>query len=418
MAKGAEEFIVAAVDIGTTKVCTVIAGVTESNEINVIGTGRSESTGVVKGAVTDISATSEAIRKSVEAAEKMADLKVDSVIVSISGKQFSGIRGTGRTSMSHSKHKEITEADMERAMEAAKSMPVSHDMEIIHVIPVQYIVDGQDEIKNPLGMTGTYLEVENYMVSGPVTSIENVKRVVERAGYRTEDVVLQSIASAESVVHKDEKEVGVMLIDIGGGTTDIAVYFKDALRFIKVIPVGGALITNDLVQGLQTPKAAAEEIKKKYGIIYKEDSPEEEMLEVPDMGSSKTKSISRRGLTEIIRPRVQELIRFIQLELNNNSIDRSSYQGGIVLTGGSSLLTGMDRLFEEEFGVRVRIGNPIREKVTGLADLVASPEYATSVGLIAYYMGAAGMNNNLLSQGTGPIDGFFNKIKKILSDFI
>ncbi len=418
MAKLSEDYIVVAVDIGTTKVCTVIAGVTENNEINVIGTGRADSTGVVKGAVTDISATAEAIRKSVEAAEKMADIKVESVIASISGKHFNGIKSTGRTSMSHSKHKEITEADMERAMEAAKSFPVSHDMEIIHVIPVQYIVDGQDEIKNPLGMTGTYLEVENYMVSGPITSIENVKRVVERAGYRTEDVVLQCIASAESVVHKDEKEVGVMLVDIGGGTTDIAVYFKDALRFIKVIPVGGTLVTNDLVQGLQTPKASAEEIKKKYGIIYDEDCSEEEILEVPDMGSSKTKTIRRRSLTEIIRPRIKELTGFIKGELENNKIDRSLYQGGIVLTGGTSLLKGIDRLFEEEFGVRVRIGSPIREKVTGLADFVSSPEYATSVGLIQYYTNTAGTNNNLLSQGTGPAEKFWNAIKKIISDFI
>ncbi len=317
-----EENIVAAVDIGTTKVCTVIAGVKE-DEINVMGVGVQENAGATKGAIINIAETTEAIRKSVQRAEEMANMKVGAVIASISGKHISGIRGHGVTTLSHSKQKEITGHDMERAMEGATSVPLPQDREKLHVLSTQYVVDAQDEIENPLGMTGMKLEVDAYVITGAVTAIDNVRKVIEKAGYTAEDIILQSVASAESVIYKDEKEIGVLLLDIGGGTTDMALYYKGALRFVKVIPVGGSLITSDIVKGLQTPKTVAEEIKKKYGAILDDSEEKSEIIEVPNMGSSEISKIEAGRLVYYIKPRVHELVKFIEAELEKEGIERS-----------------------------------------------------------------------------------------------
>jgi cell division protein FtsA len=416
MAPNSDGHIVAAVDIGTTKVCTVVAEIKE-NEINVIGEGWEENHGVSKGNVVNITDTSDAIRKSVQKAEQMASVKVSSVVASVSGKNIAGIKGHGMTSLSHSKQKEITEIDLERAMDGATSISISQDKEILHVVPMQYIVDTQDEIKNPLGMTGLKLEVDAYIITGAVTSIDNVRKVISKAGYGTEDVILQSIASAEAVLYRDEKEIGVLLVDIGGGTTDLALYHKDALKFVKVIPVGGSLITSDLMPALQTSKANAEDIKIKYGIVYHDDAREDEFFEVPDMGSNRVTTVARRELADYIQPRVRELVKFVQVELEKEGIEKSMYSGGIVITGGTALLPGIDRLFREEMNTRVRIGVPLKEKVVGLYDMVSRPQYATSIGLISYYVNESGLNNQLIHKKEAG-KGFFQTIKNIISEYI
>jgi len=416
MAVSEMENIIAAVDIGTTKVCTVIAEI-RGEEINVIGVGWQENNGVAKGSVVNIADTSKAIQRSVEKAEEMANVKVESVIASISGKHIMGIKGHGMSSLSHSKQKEIAEADIDRAVEGATSVPMSNDRETLHVIPMQYIVDSQDEIRNPLGMTGMKLEVDAYIITGATTAIDNVRKVIDKAGYKAEDIILQPLGSAEAVLYNDEKDIGVLLVDIGGGTTDIALYYKDSLRFVKVIPVGGNLITTDLVQGLQTPKATAEEIKKKYGVIYGEDAGDDEYVEVPDMGSNKVHSVLRRELTRYIKPRIQELVSFIQAELDKENIDRSMYAGGLVLTGGSSMLNGIERLVKEETNMRVRVGAPLKEKVIGLYDIVSTPEYSTAIGLIDYYMHEQGENNSFLKR-KNIFDRIWMSIKKIISEYI
>jgi cell division protein FtsA len=408
-----EASLIAAVDIGTTKVCTVIAEVRDE-EINVIGVGWTENSGVSKGTINNIAETTEAIRKSVQKAEEMAKSRIDTVLASISGKHINGMRGHGETALSNQRQKEITEDDKLRAMEGATSVRLSQDRETLHVVPIQYIVDSQDEIDDPLGMTGMKLEVDAYMITGSITSIDNVKKVVERAGYNCEDMILQGLASAHAVLYPDEKEVGVLLLDIGGGTTDIALFYRKSLRFVRVIPVGGQFITNDIVQGLQTPKSVAEELKKKYG-IYENPQPAdmqpapEEFIEVPDMGSSKVERVERSTLSKFIKPRVQELIKFVEEELKKEGIERSMYAGGIVLTGGTAQLKGIDTLFKEEMNLRVRIGAPLKEKIVGLYDLVSTPEYATVIGLIEYYIREQG-RHNFISGGKG--SGIWEWIKK------
>ncbi|HPI03111.1 MAG TPA: cell division protein FtsA [Candidatus Goldiibacteriota bacterium] len=407
--------IVAAVDIGTTKVCTVIAEIKE-NEINVIGTGWEENKGVSKGNVVNIADTSEAIRKSLQKAEQMASVKVNSVVASVSGKNIAGIKGHGMTSLSHSKQKEITEIDKDRAIEGATSVPMSHDMEVLHVIPTQYIVDSQDEIKNPIGMTGLKLEVDAYIITGSVTAIDNVKKVISKAGYSTEDIVLQSIASSEAVLYPDEKDIGVLLVDIGGGTTDLALYQKDALKFVKVIPVGGNLITSDLVTLLQTTKTNAEEIKKKYGIVFPEDAAEDEMIDVPDMGSNKVTQVSRRQLAVYIQARVRELVEFVRIELEKEGIDKGMYSGGVVVTGGTAQLNGIEKMLREQMNVRARVGVPIKEKIVGLYDIVSQPEYSTAVGLVGYFVNESGLNNHFLQKKSG--DSIWQIIKNLISEYI
>lgn len=349
--------IIAAVDIGTTKVCTVIAEVVDE-EINVIGVGWQENSGVSKGAINNIAETTEAIRRSVQKAEDMAKVKVEGVLASISGKHISGIKGHGETALSHTKQKEIDDDDKNRAMDGATSIRMSQDRERLHVVPIQYIVDSQDEIDDPLGMTGMKLEVDAYVVTGSLTAIDNVKKVVEKAGLHVEDIILQGLGSANAVLYPDEKDVGVLLLDIGGGTTDMTLFYRKSLRFVRVIPVGGQYITNDIVQGLQTPKATAEELKKKYGLLESETSsadgmPAEEFIEVPDMGSNRVEKIERKTLSKFVKPRVQELIRFVEEELKKEGIDKNMYAGGVVLTGGTALLKGIDTLFKEELGMRV-----------------------------------------------------------------
>jgi cell division protein FtsA len=416
MAQPAEENIIAAVDIGTTKVCTVIAEIKE-DEINVIGVGWQENNGVAKGTITNIADTTEAISKSVQKAEEMANVKVDAVIASISGKHIAGIKGHGETTLSHARQKEISDADMQRAMEGATSVPMAQDREKLHVIPTQYIVDSQDEIENPAGMTGMKLEVDAYVITGSVTAIDNVRKVIERAGYHAEDIIVQGIASASAVLYGDEKDVGVLVLDIGGGTTDMAVYYKGALRFIRVIPVGGQLITNDLIRALQTPKLVAEDLKKKYGIFYGEPDEKDELINVPDMGSNKMMQVQSSKLTPYIKARVQELVSFVKTELEKEGIDRNMYAGGVILTGGTALLKGIDRLMMEELDIRVRIGIPLKEKIVGLYDIVSTPEYATVLGLIDYFVKNQNAGRAFMKQ-RGLIETLWFYIKSIISDNI
>ncbi|MCX7698502.1 MAG: cell division protein FtsA [Candidatus Goldbacteria bacterium] len=405
------ENIIAAVDIGTTKICTIIAEVMDK-EINVIGVGWQENTGVVKGAIANINETTIAIKKSIEKAEEMAKVKVHSVIASISGKHISGIKGHGETTLSHTKLKEITEDDKNNAIRAATSFFMPADKEILHIIPTQYIVDSQDEIEDPVGMTGMKLEVDAYIITGSITSIDNVRKVIEHAGYNVVDIIVQGVASASAVLFNDEKDIGVLVLDIGGGTTDMVVYYKNAIRFAKVIPVGGQLITNDLVSALQTSKSVAEDLKKRYGIFTGEADEKDETITFPDMGSSKTIEIQLSKISPYIKLRVQELIKFVKAELEKDGIDRSLYSGGVVLTGGTSLLKGIDKIIKEEMDLRVRIGVPLKEKIIGLYDIVSSPEYATAVGLIDYYV-----NFQIKSQKTKISKGIFEEIWDFIKKF-
>lgn len=408
--------IIVAVDIGTTKVCTIVVEILEE-EINVIGVSSVPNTGVVKGTIADIAATAEAIEKSIKKAEELAGVKVEGVITSISGKNISGIVGHGITSLSRSKQKIITENDIEMALDSTTTLSLSPDREILDIKPIQYIVDTQDEIKNPLGMTGMKLEVDTYIITGLTTAVENVRRVIEKAGYRAIDVIAEPLASAKATLYQDEKDIGVLMLDIGGGTTDIALYHKDALKFVKIIPVGGQFITGDIAQGLHISKVAAEKIKREKGLIYTEDAGENELIDVPDISGEKMEKIHRRELVQFITPRVKEILDFVETELRKEGIDRSMYAGGVVVTGGTALLKGIDRLIKERFNTRCRIGLPVKEKIVGLYDIISSPEYSTAIGLIDYYITEQGFTNYLLQKKGLPEKVLFY-IKKFFSDFL
>jgi cell division protein FtsA len=409
------ENIIVAVDIGTSKVCTIIAEIV-NEEIDVIGIGVAENKGVTKGSISDIDEAANAIRKSVEKAEQMAGVKVEGVIVSISGKSISGIIGHGMTSLSGSKQKLITEDDVKKALEVTKSIPLSNDREILDIKKIQFIVDSQDEIRNPIGMTGMKLEVDAYIVTGPITVVQNITRVVQLAGYKLVDVVVQPLATAKAVLYPDEKDIGVLMLDIGAGTTSIAVYSKSALRFLRIIPVGGEYITSDIAQGLHIPKAVAEDIKKKKGLIYIDDAREDDYFEVSDINEIKKEKIHRKELVQFILPRVKELLNFVETELRKEGVDKSMYSGGIVITGGTALLNGIDRLIKERFNTRVRIGLPLKERVVGLYDMVNSPEYVGAIGLIDYYLTEQELTNDLLQQ-KGLIQKVLFYIKKFFSEF-
>jgi len=409
------ENIIVAVDIGTSKVCTIIAEIV-NEEIDVIGIGVAENKGVTKGSISDIDEAANAIRKSVEKAEQMAGVKVEGVIVSISGKSISGIIGHGMTSLSGSKQKLITEDDVKKALEVTKSIPLSNDREILDIKKIQFIVDSQDEIRNPIGMTGMKLEVDAYIVTGPITVVQNITRVVQLAGYKLVDVVVQPLATAKAVLYPDEKDIGVLMLDIGAGTTSIAVYSKSALRFLRIIPVGGEYITSDIAQGLHIPKAVAEDIKKKKGLIYIDDAREDDYFEVSDINEIKKEKIHRKELVQFILPRVKELLNFVETELRKEGVDKSMYSGGIVITGGTALLNGIDRLIREQFNTRVRIGLPLKERVVGLYDMVNSPEYVGAIGLIDYYLTEQELTNDLLQQ-KGLIQKVLFYIKKFFSEF-
>ncbi len=407
--------IIVAVDIGSTKVCTVVVEVMEE-ELNVIGVSTVPNNGVIKGAIADIATTAEAIEKSIKKAEELAGVRIEGVITSISGKSISGIVGHGMTSLSRSKQKLITEDDIEMALESTTTLSLSPDREILHIKPIQYIVDAQDEIKNPLGMTGMKLEVDTYIITGSTTAIENVKRVIEKAGYRVVDIIAQPLASAKAILYQDEMDIGVLMLDIGGGTTNIALYHKDALKFVKVIPVGGQFITGDIAMGLHISKVAAEKIKAEKGLIYPEDAGENEYIDVPDISGEKTEKIHRRELIQFIVPRVKELLDFVETELRKEGIDKSMYAGGVVVTGGTALLKGLDRLIKERFNTRCRIGLPLKEKIVGLYDIISSPEYSSAIGLIDYYITEQGFTNYLL-QKKGLYEKVLFYIKKFFSDF-
>ncbi len=408
--------IIVAVDIGSTKVSTVVVELLEE-ELNVIGVSTVPNSGVIKGSISDIAITAEAIEKSIRKAEELAGVKIEGVITSISGKSISGIVGHGMTSLSRSKQKIITEDDIEMALDSTTTLSLSPDREILHIKPIQYIVDAQDEIKNPLGMTGMKLEVDTYIITGSTTSIENVKRAVEKAGYKLIDIIAQPLASAKATLYQDEMDIGILMLDIGGGTTNIALYQKDALRFVKIIPVGGQFITSDIAQGLHISKAAAEKIKREKGIIYPEDAGDNEYIDVPDMSGEKTEKIHRRELIQFIAPRVKELLDFVETELRKEGIDKTMYAGGIVVTGGTALLKGIDRLIKERFNTRCRIGLPIKEKIVGLYDIISSPEYSSVIGLIDFYISEQGFTNYIL-QKKGLLEKVLFYIKKFISDFI
>ena len=375
-----KERIVVGLDVGTTKVVALVGNVVDGM-IEIIGMGRADSHGLEKGVVVDIGRTITSIRKAVEEAENMADVKIDSVYVGIAGKHITSINNSGTVSINRP-DRIIAEEDVRRVVETAQAIQIPPESEMIHVIPRQYIVDGQDGITDPVGMTGTRLEVDVHIVTGAITAVHNLVRCVETLGIRINQIVLEPLASSMAVLSSAEKELGVILMDIGGGTTDISVFRGGDIWFSKVIPIAGEHITNDITVGLQTPIEEAELVKKQYGTALVDSVSEDDKIEVATIGGDEKKLVSRKKLAKIIEPRVEELLDLAMQEVEDAGY-RDLVPAGLVLTGGTSLLTGLAEFASQRYDIPVRRGK-MPQGIHGLRDIVESPIYATSIGLLRY----------------------------------
>jgi len=372
-----EEKIIVGLDIGTTKICAVV-GELSQGEINIIGVGSHPSLGLRKGAVINIESTVESIEKAVSEAERMAGCDISSVYVGIAGGHIKGFNSHGIIAI---KGREITLHDVERVVEAASAVAIPLDRETIHTIPQEFIVDDQEAIQNPVGMTGVRLETKIHIVTGAVASARNIIKCCNKAGLAVCDIVLESLASGEAVLTPEEKELGCALADIGGGTTDLALFKGNNIKHIFELTLGGHNLTNDISIGLRTPLAEAEKIKIQYGTCLPENIRKGETIEVPGVGGRGMKELSKDILAEILEPRVEEMFTILKREIYSNGLE-NAFPSGIVLTGGSSLLSGMAEIVESVFSVPVRVGEPI--KIEGLKDVVKNPAFATGVGLVIF----------------------------------
>jgi cell division protein FtsA len=398
-------------DIGTTKICCIIGEVTSENEIDIIGLGQSPSRGLRKGVVVNIDSTVESIKTAVEEAELMAGCEIDSVFVGIAGGHINSLNSHGIIAV---KGKDITQKDIERVIEAAKAIAIPLDREVIHVLPQEYIVDSQDGIKTPLGMAGVRLEAKVHIVTAAVTSAQNIVKCVNKAGLGVQDIVLEQLASSESVLSSDEKELGVAMVDIGGGTSDMATFLPGAIKHTSVLTIAGSQMTNAIAIGLRTPNSEAEKIKHSYGCAYSSLVREDETIEVPSVGGREPRTVSRQILSEIIEARAKEMFELLDHELNASGF-REIISSGIVLTGGAANMQGIAELAESVFQGPVRVGTPIG--LGGLIDVVNSPMYATSTGLIQY--GSKRLKSGSIRelQGRNLFEKIFSRMRDWAEEF-
>ena len=375
MVKDSKNLIVG-LDIGTSKIVTIVAELTPEKRLNIIGLGAQPSRGLKKGVVVNIEATMASIQRVLEEAELMADCAITEVYTGIGGGHIRSLNSSGMVAIME---KEVTQADIDRVVETAKAIAIPNDQQILHILPQEFIIDGQEDVREPLGMSGVRLEVKVHIVTGAVSALENITKCVRRCGLKVQDVMLQPLASALAVRTDDEKELGVCLMDGGGGTTDLAVFTGGAIRHTAVIPIAGDQVTNDIAMTLRTPTKDAEELKLRHGCALRQLADPNDVIEVPGVGERGPRKLSRQTLAEVIEPRIEELYTLAQAELRRSGFEEL-LSSGIVLTGGSALLAGMIELGEEVFHLPVRIGVPAY--VGGLADVVRSPRYATAVGLL------------------------------------
>jgi cell division protein FtsA len=393
-------------DVGTTKVCAVIGELNEEDMVDIIGVGSAPSRGLRRGVVVNIDHTVASIRKAVEDAELMAGCRVESVHAGISGGHIKGINSHGVIAI---KNREVTAVDVERVIDAARAVAIPMDREVIHILPQDFMVDDQDGIKEPIGMAGVRLEAKVHIVTGAVSAAQNIIRCAHRSGLKVEDLVLQQMAASEAVLSADEKELGAAVVDIGGGTTDLAVFAEGALRHTSVISVGGDQLTNDIAVGLRTPMAEAEKIKRRYGCALGSLVSGDETIPVPGVGGRQPRVLSRSVLADIAEPRLEEIFGLVRRELEKFNL-LEAVASGLVLTGGTVAIEGACELAEQIFDMPVRLGYPTG--VSGLVDFVNSPAYATCTGLVLW--GARNRNTDLLSPyaNLGMFDRVVGRMKQ------
>jgi cell division protein FtsA len=400
--------VIVGLDLGTTKTCVIVGEMTPQG-IDIIGVGSHPSEGLRKGVVVNIDSTVEAIKRAVDEAEHMSGCEISSVYAGIAGGHIKGQSSLGIVAV---KGREVDEEDKKRAIEQSKTIAIPSDREILHTLPQNYIVDDQDGIRDPVGMSGVRLEVKVYIVTGVITSIQNIVKSVNRVGLEINEIVLNQIASSDAVLSSDEKDLGVALIDIGGGTTDIAVFKEGSIKHTAVLPVGGNYLTSDIATGLSTPVTEAEKIKIKYGCAFGALIAKDQTIEVPSVGGREPREISRQTLCEIVELRMEEILTMAYKE-----IVKSGYEdilaAGIVLTGGTALMEGITELAEHIFNMPVRRGSPIG--FGGLTDVVNSPMYSTGVGLV--FHASKHLSREAPSRGGSLLGDILRKIKKWFLEF-
>jgi cell division protein FtsA len=402
MSKEYKDLIVG-LDIGTTKVTCMVAEVRPDGRLSIVGLGTQPTSGLKRGVVVNIEATVDAISRVIQEVELMADCKIHDLYTGIAGSHIKSFNSNGMVAI---KDKEVSQFDVERVIEVARAMPIPAEQQVLHILTQEFIIDGQGGVREPIGMSGVKLEVKVHIVTGAVSAAQNVVKCVRRCGLEVMDLILQPLASSYAVLTEDEKELGVCMVDIGGGTADLAVFTQGAIRHTAVIPVAGDLVTNDIAMTLRTPTAEAEELKTRLGMAMHSLVDPDEMIEVPGVGDRPSRLLARQTLADVIEPRVSEIFDLVVAELR-----RSGYEellsSGIVLTGGAALMPGMPELGEEIFHMPVRVGAPLYEGA--LADVIRYPQYAAAMGLVIE--GAAQRRRGIQARDTSGVKQVWGRLK-------
>ena len=407
MAKKSDRKLSVGLDIGTSKVVTVVGELAAENSLEVIGIGSNPSRGLKRGVVVNIESTVQSIQRAIEEAELMAGCQIQSVFAGIAG---SHIRSMGSHGIVAIRDREVFQPDIDRVIDAAQAVAIPADQKILHILPQEFIIDTQEGVKEPLGMSGVRLEAKVHLVTCAVNAAQNIEKCIKQCGLGVDDIILEQLASSYSVLTEDEKDLGVCMVDIGGGTSDIAIYTEGAIKHTAVIPIAGDQVTNDIAMALRTPTQNAEEIKIKYACALGSLAGENETIKVPSVGEREDRSLSRQALGEVVEPRYEELFTLIQAELRRSGFE-DLIPAGVVLTGGASKMEGVVELAEEIFHMPVSIGKP--KNVSGLADIVRNPIYATAVGLLQY--GAAqGDRAGRPAAAEAAGDSMWSKVKQWL----
>jgi len=399
--------MIVGLDIGTSKVVSIVGEVNAEGGLNIVGIGRHKSRGLKKGTVVNIESTVQSIQRAIEEAELMAGCQIHSVYAGIAGSHVRSMNSHGIVAI---RDKEVFPADIERVIDAAQAVAIPADQKVLHILPQEYIIDSQEGVKEPLGMSGVRLEAKVHLVTCATNAAQNIEKCIKRCGLETDEIILEQLASSYSVLTEDEKELGVCLVDIGGGTTDIAIFTEGAIRHTGVIPIAGDQVTNDIAMALRTPTDHAEELKIKYACALSQLASPDDMIMVPSVGERPPRELSRQALADVVEPRYDELFHLIQAEIRQSGFE-DMLAAGMVFTGGTSKMEGVAELAEEIFHMPVRIGMPV--EVNGLVDIVRNPTYSTAVGLLLY-----GMRQTQEREGTVVRDSgitLFDRVKSIFS---
>ncbi len=400
--KKSEKSLLVGLDVGTSKIVAIVGESQSDGTVEVIGLGSHPSNGLKRGVVVDMTSTEQAIQRAVEEAELMAGCEIHSVFAGISGNHIRSLNSDGTVAI---KDKEVSEGDVERVLEAARAVPVAADQKILHVLPQEYVIDNQDGIRQPIGMAGVRLEAHVHVVTAALSATQNISKCVARCGLSVDELIMQPLAASYAVLTEDEKNLGVCLVDIGAGTTDIAVFTHGAIRHTACIPIAGDQVTNDIAVALRTPTQHAEDIKIRYACALEQLARNDESIQVPSVGDRTTRQLARQTLAQVVEARYRELFSLVQAELRRSGFE-NMVAAGLVMTGGASRIEGAEELAEEIFHMPVRLATP--QYVTGLSDVVSNAIHATGVGLLLY--------GNLADSSRAPLptgggDTFFDRVR-------